>query len=374
MSGLYIHIPFCRQACHYCNFHFSTSLKSKSRMMSAIASEILQRQSYLESSDLSSIYLGGGTPSVLSEEELHQLFETISRVFSWKRDAEITLEANPDDLTTDYVRMLKNSPINRLSIGIQARDEHQLRWMNRSHTSEQGKQAIASALDLGFDRMTIDWMYGLPGLADEAWLESLDWMQSLGIPHFSAYALTVEEQTALAYQIKKGQTHVPPDESVVRQFDLLLDWVDNSVYDQYEISNFAQAGQQAVHNSNYWTGAPYLGVGPSAHSFDGHHRHWNLAHNILYMKKIESGELPLEEETYRKIDRINERIMTALRLRSGIQWSKFRQDFPDFEMELRNRIASHPEKDWWIRETENVRLSREGMHYADRAAADLFFD
>ena len=373
MSGLYIHIPFCRKACHYCNFHFSTSLKSKSRMMRAIETEIEQRSSYLTDKTLSSIYLGGGTPSVLSENELIHLFETIGSYFQWSDSAEITLEANPDDLSYDYLRMLSSTPVNRLSIGIQARDEHQLQWMNRSHTAHQGRKAITDALELGFERMTIDWMYGLPKLADEEWIASLNWMKNLGIPHFSAYALTVEERTALAHKIKKGQTSVPPDEAVIRQFDLLLDWVESSPYEQYEISNFALPGNEAIHNSHYWTGVPYLGVGPSAHSFDGHHRHWNPAHNILYMKKIESGEVPLEEETYRKVDRINERIMTALRLRSGIEWSKFRADFPVFEAELRSRIASHPEKDWWIRETENVRLSREGMHYADRAAADLFF-
>ncbi len=372
MSGLYIHIPFCRQACHYCNFHFSTSLKSKDRVMTAIESEIQRRKDYLKTSELTSIYLGGGTPSVLSESELNHLFQTISAYFSWSDTAEVTLEANPDDLTADYLRMLRASPVNRLSIGIQARDEHQLQWMNRSHTSEQGKRAIESALELGFDRMTIDWMYGLPGLSDEEWIDSLNWMEKLGIPHFSAYALTVEEKTALAYQIQKGRTEVPPDDAVIRQFDLLLDWISDSPYEQYEISNFARPGQEAVHNSHYWTGVPYLGVGPSAHSFDGKHRHWNPPHNVVYMKAIESGEIPLETEPFRLKDRVNERIMTELRLRSGLNWSSFQKDFPDHVETVREKVQSHPNKSWWTLDTQSVRLTREGMHCADRAAADLF--
>jgi len=342
-------------------------------MMRAIETEIERRASYLSDKTLSSIYLGGGTPSVLSERELNHLFGTIEDYFKWSDAAEITLEANPDDLSYDYLVMLSSTPVNRLSIGIQARAEDQLQWMNRSHTAKQGRKAITDALKLGFERMTIDWMYGLPNLADSEWLASLKWMENLGIPHFSAYALTVEERTALAHKIKKGQTSVPPDDAVIRQFDLLLDWVERSSYEQYEISNFARPGNEAIHNSHYWTGEPYLGVGPSAHSFDGHQRHWNPAHNGLYMNQIESGNSPLEAESYRKLDRINERIMTALRLRSGIEWAKFRADFPHFEADLRRRIDSHPEKDWWIRETDSVRLSRAGMHYADRAAADLFF-
>jgi len=374
MSGLYIHIPFCRQACHYCNFHFSTSLKSKDRMMNAIESEIQSRKDYLNTSNLTSIYLGGGTPSVLNKSDLSQLFETISRFFTWPETAEITLEANPDDLTPEYLRMLRASPVNRLSIGIQARDEHQLQWMNRSHTSEQGKRAIESALKQGFERMTIDWMYGLPGLSDAEWVASLDWMQNLGIPHFSAYALTVEEHTALAHQIKKGRTEVPEDHAVIRQFDLLLDWIKDSPYEQYEISNFARPGQEAVHNAQYWTGVPYLGVGPSAHSYDGKNRHWNPPHNIVYMKAIESGEIPLETEPFRMQDRVNERIMTELRLRSGLKWKSFKEDYPDHVELLKEKVRSHPRKSWWTTDAESVRLTREGMHYADQAAADLFLD
>ncbi len=374
MSGLYIHIPFCRQACNYCNFHFSTSLKQKKRMMRAIEHELKNRKTYLQDGHLSSIYLGGGTPSVLDHEELYHLFASIGKNFEWSETTEITLEANPDDLTRDYLEILRKTPVNRLSIGIQARAEHQLQWMNRSHTSSQGHQAIENALELGFKQMTIDWIYGLPNLSDVEWIESLQWMESLEIPHFSAYALTVEQQTALAYQIKNGRTEVPSDDAVVRQFDLLLDWVEASKYDQYEISNFSLPGQEAIHNSQYWTGAPYLGLGPSAHSFDGRHRHWNVANNATYMKSIEADELPLETEAFRLKDRINERIMTALRLRSGLDLSQFYHDYPEYGYQLKKRIVSHPNREWWVSEKDSVRLSREGMHYADRAAADLFFD
>jgi oxygen-independent coproporphyrinogen-3 oxidase len=374
MSGLYIHIPFCRQACHYCNFHFSTSLKMKERMMMNICSEIQQRQNYLKDRNLTSIYLGGGTPSVLTGQELNQLFDTIHTYFDWDLSAEITLEANPDDLSTDYLSMLRSTPVNRLSIGIQSRDDHQLKWMNRSHNASQGLGAIENALQKGFDQMTIDWIYGLPGLSDADWVESLQWMENLRIPHFSAYALTVEEHTALAYQIRKGRTEIPPDKSVVRQFDLLLDWADSSIYEQYEISNFSIPGHQAVHNSQYWTAVPYLGVGPSAHSFNGRQRHWNLANNTSYMKSIESGKLPLRSEPFRLIDRVNERIMTALRLSRGLSWAAFEKDYPTYLGPLKQRVQSHPEDHWWIRTQDFVKLSRAGMHYADRAAADLFFD
>lgn len=343
-------------------------------MLRAIESELEHRKNELSDTTLSSIYLGGGTPSVLDEAELNHLFESINKHFDWTGYSEITLEANPDDLTTDYLKMLRNSPVNRLSIGIQARAEHQLQWMNRSHTSEQGLHAIEHALELGFHRMTIDWIYGLPGLSDQEWIDSLNWMESLEIPHFSAYALTVEERTALAHQIRKGKTEVPADEAVVRQFDILLDWAEGSAYHQYEISNFSFPGREAIHNSHYWTGIPYLGIGPSAHSFDGYQRHWNVANNAKYMISIENDQLPKETEPFRQIDRVNERIMTALRLRSGLKWSEFQKDFGNYEQELKQRVADHPNSEWWIWDEGAVKLSRQGMHYADRAAADLFFD
>lgn len=373
MSGLYIHIPFCRQACHYCNFHFSTSLKMKERLLSALVEEMRLRKGYLSTSQLDSIYLGGGTPSVLTADELMYLFENISELYFWDSSAEITLEANPDDIDEGYLRALKQTPINRLSIGLQARDGGQLEWMNRSHTAPQGERAVRSALSAGFERLTVDWIYGLPGLTDEDWIRSLEWMDQLEVPHFSAYALTVEERTVLAHQVREGKTEVPRDEAVVRQFDRLMDWVKESGYEQYEISNFARPGWEAIHNSNYWTGVPYLGLGPSAHSYDGNSRQWNINNNMKYMRAVEAGQLDYEKEQLSAVERINERIMTELRLRSGLNVASMSKDFPDVGDALKDKVLHHPQEDWWEWRDDVVCLSQAGKHFADRAAADLFF-
>jgi oxygen-independent coproporphyrinogen-3 oxidase len=345
----------------------------KERLLSALVGEMRLRNGYLPTAQLDSIYLGGGTPSVLTADDLMFLFNSISELYSWDSSAEITLEANPDDLDESYLRALKETPINRLSIGLQARGESQLEWMNRSHNASQGERAVQSALSAGFDRLTVDWMYGLPGLTNEGWIKSLEWMDKLEVPHFSAYALTVEERTVLAHQLREGKTEVPKDEAVVRQFDLLMDWVSESRYEQYEISNFARPGCEAVHNSNYWTGAPYLGLGPSAHSYDRTSRQWNINNNMKYMRAVEAGQLDYEEEELSTVEQINERIMTQLRLRSGIDVAGLSKDFPKFGDTLKHKVLHHSQEDWWEWKGDTVRLSQKGKHFADRAAADLFF-
>lgn len=372
MAGIYIHIPFCRKACHFCNFHFSTSLKQKERLLSAILKEIELRADYLADNKVSSIYLGGGTPSVLNEQELNSIFEKLSEFYHWDENAEITFEANPDDLEKDYLKVLQNSPVNRLSIGLQALKQDQLEWMNRSHSLQQSYQLMEDLPGHGFENISVDWLYGFPGLSEEQLIHQLEWTKQHNIPHFSAYALTVEPGTALSHNIRKGKEPLWDEELSSTHFDLIMDWVTDQPYEHYEISNFALPAKRAKHNSSYWSGSPYVGIGPSAHSYNGDERQWNVANNAAYMNALETGKLKYELESLRPEDRFNEWIMTGIRLKEGLELEELEDRYKVYREHFYKKIRQTHLKDWLLIEDGCLQLSRKGKHFADRIASHLF--
>lgn len=318
MAGLYLHIPFCKQACHYCNFHFSTSLAQKEALLVALHQELRQRAPNWQNHRFETIYWGGGTPSLLTPDELNTLWDTIQTHYALEEHLEVTLEANPDDLTAAYLSGLRQTAVNRLSIGIQSFSEVDLRFMNRAHNAEQAQTCIPLAQAAGFDQLTIDLIYGTPTTSHEDWAQNLQTVFDLGVPHLSCYALTVEPRTALAHQVEKGKVSPVRDEHAAEQFDYLLTQLPLNGYEQYEISNFCRPPYYARHNSNYWTGVPYLGVGPAAHSFNGTQRRWNVAHNPRYIRALQEGTSYWEVETLSLMDRYNEYLMTALRTKWGV--------------------------------------------------------
>lgn len=372
MAGLYLHIPFCKQACYYCDFHFSTSLGQQASLVEALLQEMELRAEAWQTETFSTLYFGGGTPSLLTEPELNSIMQAASRLFRFDADVEITLEANPDDLTVQKLNELKDAGINRLSIGIQSFREEDLQRMNRAHNAREAVQCIRLARELGFDNLTADLIYALPELTDADWVANVDQLMAMQLPHFSAYSLTVEEKTPLEAYIRKGKIAGVADEVAPRQFELLMDMAATHGYEHYEISNFARPGHQAKHNSNYWNGSKYLGIGPSAHSFDGEKRWWNVSNNSKYIQAIKAGKLPAESENLDLRTRYNEYILTALRTAKGVSVTSLQQQFgPDFERHFLNVLAEC-EPTWYQFLGDKVRLTRAGKHFADRMASDLF--
>ena len=323
MAGIYIHIPFCKQACSYCNFHFSTSVKMKRDLISAILKELKLTRNYLPDPTLHSIYLGGGTPSLLTVAELQSIFTQLARLYSIHPDCEITLEANPDDLSANYLNELRLTPVNRLSIGIQSFHEHELRFMNRAHSAKESQQCLEVAITAGFENLSADLIFGIPGSSVESWRFNLEKITSFPIQHLSCYNLTIEEKTVLHHKVSKGKIDALDEETTVDQFNLTAFYVEKNGFEHYEISNYSKPGHRAIHNTSYWNGTPYLGIGPSAHSFNGKARRWNVANNALYIRWLNINETPFEEEKLTTANRINERIMTSLRLREGLDLSRY---------------------------------------------------
>jgi len=373
MAGIYLHIPFCKQACNYCDFHFSTSTKLKSNFVEALLKEMSLRKEYLDGEKIHSIYFGGGTPSLLSKEELKLIFDALYNLFDIDENAEITLEANPDDLNFEKLQVLKNSPVNRLSIGIQSFREEDLLFMNRAHNAKEAYSVVTSCRAMGFDNLSIDLIYGTPGLSDEAWKENLQIAFDLGVSHISSYALTVEEKTALYQQIKKGLLAPVDEAQSADQFKILMSEMLKNGYEQYEISNFCLPGHYSRHNSSYWKKDKYLGLGPSAHSFHGDSRLWNVANNAIYIKAINAGELPFEEEVLSTIDAYNEYVMTSLRTVWGCDTKQIKKDFSE---ELASCFVEEAKAyllDGHLEEKSGVYyLSQSGKLLADRIASDLF--
>ena len=371
MAGLYLHIPFCKQACHYCNFHFSASRKDLDPMCNALIREMQLRQHYLEGATLSSIYFGGGTPSLLPLQQLGRIFDAIYSLFEVENDAEVTLEANPDDLGQDTLNALRNTPINRLSIGIQSFSEADLRLMNRAHSEKQAREVLELALDAGFHNLTADLIYGIPGASDRQWADNIEILTSYNIPHISAYCLTVEPKTALHHFVQKGKIPPVDEAQAVRQFDYLISTLEGMGFIHYEISNFARPGMFARHNSSYWLQVPYLGIGPSAHSFDGHNRQSNVAHNAHYIKAMQADTPQnwFELELLSPEQRYNETILTCLRTVWGLSPNDLSPDFKDYFLEkippfLRNEQVEEIEG--------RYRLTRSGKFFADSIAVSLF--
>lgn len=370
---LYIHIPFCKQACHYCDFHFSTSLKYKEEMIQAIVQEIGLRQDYLEDKTLSSVYFGGGTPSVLNVADIERILDKIAQYFTIDRNAEITLEANPDDLDKQKVSKLRQTAINRFSIGIQSFYEEDLRWMNRAHSVQEADSAIKRVQDTGFENITCDLIYGYPLLSDAKWQANIEKLVSFGIPHISSYSMTVEERTALHHFIQKGKTRPLDDGQSAAQMEYLIDTLTGYDFEHYEISNFAKDQKYAKHNTNYWFGKHYLGIGPSAHSFNGTSRSWSISNNAQYITAIHEKTPAIELEILCFEDQINEYIMTSLRTMWGLHLptvaKRFGNDVKDYILqEAQPFLASHDVQHI----DDTLQLTLQGKKIADRIASELF--
>ncbi|MDX2249332.1 MAG: radical SAM family heme chaperone HemW [Bacteroidia bacterium] len=377
MPTLYIHIPFCRKACTYCDFHFITSLKLKAEMVRAICREIeLRKDFFPENAPLQSIYFGGGTPSVLEANEIAAILETVGKFFPLEPGAEITLEANPDDLTPDKLHEFRGVGINRLSIGIQSFAERDLVLMNRSHSATQAITCLENAKAQGFANISADLIFGIPGQTMEEWYQHLQRLANLQIPHLSLYALTVEEKTALAFQVKKGQTSLPEDETYEKQFLAAHDYLTGSGYDHYELSNYALPGLRSRHNSAYWQQVPYLGLGPSAHSFDGKRRMWNVAHNPQYLSAIQAGQTALSEtETLGLRDRYHEYIMTHLRKKEGIDCRYIREQFfSDWEEKFSLEINNLLKEEKMVKTSTGYSLTPSSWLISDQIIRDFFLD
>ncbi len=373
MSGLYFHIPFCKQACHYCDFHFSTSVKNKAELLSAMRSELRLRRNYLEDKNLRSVYFGGGTPSLLNGDELMQFMSEVSSNFILSENTEITLEANPDDLGSDKLQELKDAGINRLSIGIQSFSENDLKFMNRAHSAEQAMTCIGAAQKQGFDNISIDLIYGLPTLDDAQWIENLKIAFSFDLTHLSCYSLTVEPRTALAKMIRDKKVQDVDDEKSSRHFELLMDMAGKAGFEHYEISNFAKPGKYSGHNSAYWKDQPYLGMGPSAHSYDLYSRQWNISNNHEYIRQISQGIIPAEREKLSLSNKYNEYILTRLRTMWGVNADELLSKFGDENHRTFSAIADFSIHDGlMVKEATIYRLTDKGKLFADNIAAQFF--
>lgn len=375
MSGLYIHIPFCVKKCNYCNFHFSTQFNYKSQLIQAIGKELILRNNELIT-PIETIYFGGGTPSILNYKELEYLFTIIKEHYDISETKEITFEANPDDLSVEYLQFLKNqTPVNRLSVGIQSFIDEDIKFMNRNHNADEAIQSIRSAQDIGFNNITIDLIYGAQTTTHERWMYTLEKAISLGIPHISSYALTVEPKTAFEAQIRKNKLPPIDEEKQAIQFETLRNKLIEHKYIQYEFSNFGKETFFSQHNTSYWKNKPYLGIGPSAHSYNGKDKRcWNVSHNIKYLKAIENNILNYEEEVISEKDRFNEKIMLGLRTLWGI-------NIDELEKEFSSSLMKHFYKELKkLEATKKVRISNqivtihpESLFFTDGIIAQFFF-
>jgi oxygen-independent coproporphyrinogen-3 oxidase len=375
MAGIYLHIPFCKQACTYCNFHFSTLLKTKEEVLKAMLTEIrLQQNFFPDKTLIETIYFGGGTPSMHSTAELNSLLNELQKYFTITEHPEITLEANPDDLSKEYLSALKkDTAINRFSIGVQSFFDEDLQYMHRAHNAAEAIHSIKHAQEIGFENLSVDLIYGTPTMSNENWKKNLQTVFDLKVPHISCYALTVEEKTVLASQIKKQKTVAPEDEKMAQQFSILLEEMNKHHYTHYEISNFCKEPHFAQHNTNYWKGISYLGIGPSAHSYDGVKRYWNIANNALYAKQLSQNMLTNECEILSKTDAYNEYVMTSIRTIFGTHLSKIKEDFED-EVEKHFLLEISPfRSNGWVKETDGIfTLTHSGKLFCDYITENLF--
>jgi oxygen-independent coproporphyrinogen-3 oxidase len=393
MSGIYIHIPFCKQACHYCDFHFSTSLKKKDEMVSALTKEIALRKDEFKDEVVETIYFGGGTPSLLTIEDLRFLIDEVFRNYNVIENPEITVEANPDDLISnvlssraqsrDFYEDYRSLGINRLSIGIQSFFEDDLKLMNRAHNSEEAKKCLEIATQY-FDNISIDLIYGVPNMSNEKWLQNIATALSFNVPHISSYALTVEPKTALHTFIQKGIIPQPDDEVAQEHFHLLVEKLEDNGFIHYELSNFGKSTYFSKNNSSYWLGKKYIGIGPSAHSYDGISRSWNVSNNTLYLKSIAENQLPSEKETLTKTDRYNEYVMTGLRTIWGISLDRIEKEFGTTYLDYLNQQAAKYIDEQLLEivtssdfEHQNcieklLRTTKSGKFLSDGIASDLF--
>ncbi len=372
MAGIYIHIPFCKQACYYCDFHFSTSLKKKDELIHCLICEIPLRKDELDNEIVETIYFGGGTPSMLSQSEIDSVIQSVFQNHTVVENPEITLEANPDDLTKEKIEELAKSQVNRLSIGIQSFFERDLKLMNRAHNAQEAKECLSEATH-HFENISLDLIYGIPDLTNEEWRENIKTALSFGIPHISSYALTVEPKTALDSFIRKGIIKPVNDEQAEEQFHILIEELNKQHFIHYELSNFGKEGFFSKNNSAYWQGKSYLGIGPSAHSFDGQQRGWNVRNNSKYIDAIQQNKLPIEREVLSKTDQYNEYIMTGLRTIWGVSLEKVKNDFGEqFYKYLLVQSEKHRTEDLLYIEEGKLKTTTKGKFLSDGIASDLF--
>ena len=373
MSGIYIHIPFCKQACYYCDFHFSTSMKNKDEMVMALAKEIEMRKSESENETIETIYFGGGTPSRLQIADLRLQINTIYKNYKVSPNPEITLEANPDDLSKEYLIELSKIGINRLSIGIQSFFEDDLTMMNRAHNSVEAIECLKEATKY-FDNISLDLIYGIPGMSNEKWKQNIDTALSFGVPHISSYALTVEPKTALSKLIQTGKIAKPNDEVAEAHFQILVETLEKNGFIHYELSNFGKENYFSKNNSAYWLGKKYIGIGPSAHSYNGISRSWNVSNNAKYLKSLEDNKLPNEIEILSKTDRYNEYIMTGLRTIWGVSLDRIAAEFGNEYLNyLQKQAQKYIVDNFLYIENEILKPTPKGKFLTDGIASDLFY-
>lgn len=373
MAGIYLHIPFCKKRCNYCDFYKTTNISLKSDFLFALENEISQRSESLKENKIDSIYFGGGTPSVLSIDEIYSIFNLLEKYIVIDKVKEITMEVNPDDFVDEWGRGLKNiTPVNRLSFGLQSNDDHQLRIMGRRHSAKMGFNAIFKAAEIGFDNITVDLIYGLPALSINDWEHTLNETLKLPIKHLSAYHLTYEEGTPFFNDLKKGHLAELDDKDSLNQFELLISQASNHGFNHYEISNFSKSGFESLHNSNYWTGKSYYGFGPSAHSFEGNERRWNSSNIAEYMKQINSGEKYFETEFLSVIDRYNELLMLGLRTVKGVDINTVIKLGSDFETKFKKSIKPFIESGKIIKQDDFYNISPSSKFVTDGIIQKLF--
>lgn len=373
MSSIYIHIPYCKQKCSYCNFYFRTSQKDKKNLIDSILKEIDLRKSYLKNKSLNSLYFGGGTPSILKEEDLIKIFNKVKEYFEIKAETEISFECNPDDLSKEKLKILKKLGVNRLSVGIQSFKDRDLQFMNRSHNSKQAKNCIKDAQDVGFKNISIDLIFSLPNQSLNDWRKNLEKAFSLEIQHISSYSLTIEEKTKLKHLIDTHQINELDDIESSKHFEILISECEKRGFIQYEISNFGKENYFSKHNSSYWLGKEYLGIGPSAHSFNGDSRQWNISNNTKYIKQINESVLPFEKEYLSNSQKYNDYIMTSLRTIWGINLNLIKTKFGiDAFIHLKKEIIKWIESEDVYLEKENIFLTTKGKFISDSICSDLF--
>lgn len=370
---LYLHFPFCRRACSYCDFHFSVNHREMDEVIDAMIREMEIRKEELPDKILDSVYFGGGTPSLMNEKQLHQFFGEIARLFQIAPNAEITLEANPDDLTKEKLKLLRETPVNRLSIGVQSFSDNHLQLMNRAHSAAMALQSIHDAADAGFTNLTIDLIYGVPGMTMEEWRSNLETAFSLPVNHLSCYHLTIEKKTVLNKMVTGGKIIPVEEDESLQQFELLMDLTEAQGFDHYEISNFARKGFYSRHNRAYWNDTPYLGIGPSAHSYTGIERRWNVSSNAAYVASLKQGELPSKGEVLTTQNHYNEYIMTGLRTSAGVDAGVILARFGETVLQdFLVQAGRWMERGELLQEGNRYYLSRRGKLLADRIAAGFF--
>ncbi|HEY9081746.1 MAG TPA: radical SAM family heme chaperone HemW [Vicingaceae bacterium] len=378
MAGIYIHIPFCKQKCSYCDFHFSTNFKYKTVLLAALQKEIVLQKDHFKTETINTIYFGGGTPSVLTEKELNLLLEAVYRNYQVNEKIELTMECNPDDITSKKINEYKKSGVNRLSIGVQSFFDDDLQFFNRAHNASEAEQSILKTQDAGIDNITIDLIYNSPLLILKKWEQNLDKFISLKVPHLSAYTLTVEPKTALHHLVKTKQTTLPTDEQAIEQFKLLMEKTKQAGLIHYEVSNFGKEGYFSQHNSNYWKGQNYLGIGPSAHSFMNNNssqtRSWNVANNTKYIKAINQNTPYFEEELIGETTAFNEYILTRLRTIWGLDLEYIKNTFnPVLLNHFEKELEAYKNSELITISKNTVTLTTKGIFVVDKITADLFY-